>query len=162
MAYTTLTNVKALISKAVKATDIGDGNSPMTTVQADQIVVNVQGEVDTLLSSQGVVVEVTTPAHFVSALAQLVEYGSAARILKSILPDVTGPGETPAYMYWENLYKQGRKDIKDGCLIPLDAVMVGATANAPGSTATHLTEYPEENPDQGANAAPKIVKGKVW
>ena len=162
MAYTTLDDVRALISKHTQTTDIGDANSAMSEVEADSIVANVQDEIDTLLSSQGVVVSVAAPTHFLGKLKLLNGYGAAARILKSILPDVVGPGETPAYMYWEGLYREGKKSIQDGTGIPGDAVMVGGNANAAGSTATHLTDFPDENPEQGVNARPRFEKWKVW
>jgi hypothetical protein len=159
MVYATIAEVRGLLARAVETNDFGS-NNPMTEAEATAIISDVGDEIDTCLSAQGLTVPVSSPTHFVNALGLLNAYGACARILKSILPDVTGPGETPAYAYWESLYTKGKKAIEDGSGIPAGAVTPGGSVA--GAAASHLTDHPDENPDLGANANPEITRGKVF
>lgn len=132
-----------------------DGTSAPTSAQLTVIIEDVDGLIDSCLASQGVTVPVTTPAHFLDFLEGLSAAGASARALKSKFPDATGPGETPAYSYWQKIFDNGIMGLKDGSLIPNDAVKGSLIAPS-----TYLTINPDTEVDLGDIAEPifKVAK----
>src|SRR3990172_2903351 len=102
MAYAALSDVQGLLAKW----EITASSKPNAT-QAGAIITQVSAEIDSVISSAGYAVPVTTPAWFLDALKLLNCYGAAAAIIRSMFPDATGPDETPAYAYYAAQYKAG-------------------------------------------------------
>lgn len=158
MPYADLDDVRGLLAKSLSnGTDFGDAGAP-TEVQAEAIIASVSAEIDVVLAARGITVPVTEPAYFLSSLLPVNAHGAAARILRSWFPDAVGPGEQPAYAYWQALYDGAIEAMKDGSMIPPGAPTSGQRVVA----ATHLTEYPDEDPDLGEQANPAFTRGKVW
>ena len=153
MAYAVLADIQALIAKFT----VGTATTP-TTTQAGAIISDVQDEIDTMLAANGVAVPVTAPAHFVSALGLVNQYGAAAAILKSMFLDAVGAGETPAYAFWEERYRRGLASIKDGSMIPPD-VLFNEASVAPS---TYFTRNPDTEEDLGTIAEPFFKRSTVF
>ena len=150
MAYTTLTNVKGLMAKF----SVGVSTTP-TEAQATTIIDAIAWEIDAALVGVGYTLPCEGPAWFVSWLGMLTAYGAAAAILKSMFPDATGPGESPAYAFWESRYQEGLKGIRDGTIVIPDAVR-GL------SPSTYFTRNPDAEEDLGIIAEPFFKRGKVF
>jgi len=132
--------------------------SAPTTTQATTIINDTADEINARLSAAGLTTPVTTPASFLRALALLNAYGAAAAVLKSMFPDAVGPGDTPAYAFWEERYKAGLAAIANGSMSPADSV-----SNA-GSIlpSTYLTRNPDSEEALGDIAEPLFPVGKVY
>lgn len=155
MAYAVIADVQDLIAQFPLST-----TSTPTTAQATTIMNDTANEIDMRLSRAGVTTPVTTPAAFLRALALLNAYGTAAAVLKSMFPAATGPGETPAYAFWEKRYQDGLAAISDGSFLPDDVVVVGSSGLVEPST--YLTRNPDSEEDTGVIAEPMFKIGKVF
>jgi len=113
MAYAIIADIERLMAQI----NLGSLSRP-NGMQVQSIIDDTEHEVNTALSSRSIDVPITIPAEFVGWLGLLVSYGATAAILKSMFPDATGPGESPAYSFWEARYRLGLKGIIDGALIP--------------------------------------------
>lgn len=153
MAYATLAEVQGLIAQFT----IGASTTPNTT-QANAIITDVSNEIDVRLASAGFSVPVTTPAYLLDWLGLLNAYGAAAAILKSAFPDAVGPGDTPAYAFWEERYQAGLKLISDGEVAP-----PGAGSNENNVLpSTYLTRNADAEEAIGVIAEPLFKMGRVF
>jgi hypothetical protein len=153
VAYATHADVEKLIRATLGKGGAAKELSSSTTVtvtDAEAIIADVEGEVNVALSSQRVLVPVTEPAHFLASVKALVTNGAAARVLRSFFPDSKGPGEQPAFAYWQALYDKALLRLYKGEGIPNDAVLSGGRVVAE----THLSENPDQDVDLGAHANP--------
>ena len=139
MAYATEAEVEARIAKHTI-----DGSSSPDSSQVGLLIDETAGEIDSLLAEQGVTVPVTTPAYFLDFLVGCNANGAAARTLKSMFPDVTGPGQQPAFQYYQDEYVRQIEGLKDGSLIPPGATRTGSTGPS-----TYFTVNPDEETDEG-------------
>jgi hypothetical protein len=153
MAYATLSEVQELIAQF----PITASSAPDTT-QATEIIADISDEVDVRLAGAGIAVPVDTPEYFLRWLGVLTGYGSAAAILKSMFPAAVGPGETPAYAFWEERYQAGLKAITDGEISAPDT----PTGSGFVEPSTYLTRNPDTNEDIGVNAEPLFSIGKIY
>lgn len=151
MSYAVIADLQDLIAQF----PISVSSTP-TTPQATTILTDISNEIDTRLSGRGILVPVTTPTSFVRALALLNAYGSAAAVLKSMFPGAVGPGETPAYAFWEKRYQDGLANIVE--LIPVDAVVNAAWIEP----STYLTRNPNVEESLGDIAEPLFSMAKVF
>lgn len=129
--YTTLAKVQGMLPAFTL-----DGTSVPTSTQAQVLIDEVAAEIETVLAGAGVTVPVTTPDYFVTRLSILNAYGATAAILKAAYPEATGPGENPAYAFWESRYKMGLAALRKGEDVPLDQVQAGPS--------TYFTRNPDE------------------
>lgn len=155
MAYGSITDLQDLIAQFT----IGASSKPNTT-QATAIIADISNEIDVALTSVGVTVPVTTPAYFLDWLGRLNAYGAAAAVLKSMFPDATGPGDTPAYAFWNDWYQRGLATILDGSVVPTVIVTPGSgTFVLPE---TYLTRNADEELATGDIAEPLFKMGKIY
>jgi hypothetical protein len=153
MAYATADEVQALMAQF----PIGSGSKP-DKVAIETIIDDTASEIDSLLASVDLAVPVTTPAHFVRTLARVNAYGTAAAVLKSMFPASVGPGENPAWAFWEKRYQNWLTWLREGEGIPPD-VPSGAASVGPS---TYFTRNPEEEENLGTIAEPRMTVGKVF
>lgn len=151
--YVEVSDVKAIIA----AFDVGRETNP-DRLEADTIVIDTDAEINSVLDAAGLSVPVTTPSHFVDWLKALNKYGAAAAILKSMFPDAAGPGETPAYAFWEARYRNALKMFAKGQGIPDSATKGGGDLNP----STYLTRNPDVEEDLGDIAEPRAKMGRVF
>ena len=156
MPYALFQDLQDMIAKY----SVSAATRPDTT-QATAIIADISNEIDVALSAAGVAVPVTTPTFFLDWLGRLNAYGAAAAVLKSMFPDAVGPGDTPAYAFWDNWYQRGLDGIRDGSLIPGSVVTGGAGANFV-LPSTYLTRNPDENEDIGVIAEPIFTLRKSF
>jgi hypothetical protein len=112
MPYADRADVEALMAQFA----IGAYTKP-SGPQVDAIIAATSNELDAWLSGAGVTVPVTEPAYFLGWLSSVNAYGAVAAVLKSMFPDSVGPGETPAWAFWESRYKAALKGISDGSML---------------------------------------------
>ena len=98
-----------------------DDKSTPTIAQALSYQAEVNGEIDSVLASQGFTVPVTGPSYFLSALAKVEADGTAARVLRTMFPDSRGPGETTAWGFYEVAYRDAIKRWERGLGYPKGA-----------------------------------------
>lgn len=153
MAYATMVDVQDLIAQF----PITASSAP-TTTQATLIMTDTSAEIDARLSAAGVTVPVTAPASYLRALALLNSYGAAAAILKSMFPAAVGPGETPAYAFWEKRYQDGLAALSGGTSVPPD-VTDNLNFVLPS---TYLTVNPDAEYELGDIAEPLFPLSKVY
>lgn len=113
MSYATVTDLKAVIPFLT----ISSSTVP-TLVQVTAIVDDTSSEIDTVLAGRGIAPPVASPDYFVDRLRLLNSYGAAAATLKAFFPEHTGPGEQPAFAFWETRYREGLKALRTGDDIP--------------------------------------------
>lgn len=154
-SYGTIGELQELIAQFT----ISASSKPNTT-QATAIIQGISDEIDVALQGVGVTVPATTPAYFLNWLAALNSYGAAAAVLKSMFPDAVGPGDTPAYAFWNEWYQRGLAAIRDGSLVPVSIIVVGSGSYVLPST--YLTNNPDTNEDIGIIAEPLFSIGKVY
>ena len=152
MSYCQLSDVSSLIARF----GVNVSSTP-TSTQAQAINNDVGYELDVAIEGAGFLTPITD-VKFGWYLLALNAYGSAAAILKSMFPDAKGPGETPAYAFWEARYQLGLKGVKDGTLIP-PGLPRNARFVAP---VTYLTLNPDQDSSLGANADPTFTVSKVF
>lgn len=150
MAYATIPDVQRLMAQFV----IGTSSKP-TNAEVDSVITDIDHEVNVVLESRGIDIPVTTPSTFVGWLGMVVSYGACAAVLKSMFPASQGPGENPAYAFWESRYKAALKGIMDGKLIP--STVPQSTKAKP---ATYFTRNPDQEEDLGDIAEPSFKVGK--
>lgn len=140
MAYAAIADVQALMAKFVIS-----ATSTPTTTQAEGMITQVSNDIDRVLAQRGVAVPVTTPAYFTGWLTAVNSWGAAAAVLKSMFPGATGPGENPAWAFWEKRYQDALKAIADSDL-PSE-ITEGTTGAAIAQT--YLTENPDQEIELG-------------
>ena len=149
MSYAVIADVQGVIPKWTFS-----GTTKPSTTQATAIIDAVSEEIDSILAARGIAVPVTAPAHFLAALVMLNVYGGAARILRAAFPDATGPGETPAYAYWEKQYDEGIAGLRNGTAIPRSV----SASDLYVDPSTYFTRNPDEEEDLGDIAEPTFKR----
>ena len=149
MAYTNERKIQSLLGQF----DISGSTKP-NTAQVAILMSQVDGELDAILAAAEVTVPVTSPTYFVDWLEGIASAGVAARVLKSMFPDHTGPGETPAHAFWQRLYDRGIGMIKDGSILSDDVVNI-----ADVEPSTYFTRNPDTEEDTGDIAEPAFKMG---
>lgn len=154
MAYATLDNVRALLSKFTI-----DANSAPSATEATTLIDQIDGEINTVLASVGVTVPVAAPAHFVSALAILNTYGAAVLVAQAMFPDRAGAAEGSAALYtvWDQRYRTGLAKLRDGSGIP-PSVAVGGRVHP----STYFTRNPDAEEDLGDIAEPTFTRTMIF
>lgn len=153
MSYATITDVQDLIAQFPITT-----TSKPNTTQVTAIIADTSNEIDVRLSGAGFAVPVTTPGFFLAWLKRLNAYGAAAAVLKSMFPDAVGPGDTPAYAFWEERYQAGLKAITDGTVSP-EGWAAGANQVMPS---TYFTRNPDAEEVLGDIAEPMFSIGRTF
>lgn len=136
---------------------LGVTTKPTKDVAAD-MVTHIDNEVNVALAGANYTTPVTAPQFFLDWLKVVVSYGAGAAILKQMFPGATGPGENPAFAFWESRYRAAIKGIRDGSLVPPDVAAAGAFA----APSTYLTRNPDEEEDLGDIANPELEVGTKW
>ncbi len=152
MTYATEAKVESLMSQFSIS-----GSTKPTTTQVAGIITDVDAELDVALAAQGVTTPVTAPTDFLSWIAGVSSIGVVARVLRSSFPDVAGPGEQPAFRYWQKLYDGALGGIKDGSMIPPTVATGSATAPS-----TYFTRNPDAEENLGDIAEPKFKMAKDY
>lgn len=110
----------------------------------ESFITQIEGEVETILAMRDVTVPVTTPTWFVARLRSIVSDGATAIAYKSVFPESSGIGSSPAYQYWETRYRRGLTALQKGEL-PSSIVTAGLTIGP----STYFTKNPETPQDFG-------------
>lgn len=152
MPYATEVKVESMMAQFAL-----DGTTSPDSTQVAAIITDVDAELDVVLAAQGVTTPVTAPADFLSWVTGIASIGVTARVLRSAFPDVTGPGEQPAYRYWQKLYDTALAGIKDGSMIPPTVSAGGAI-----SPSTYFIRNPDAEEDLGDIAEPKFKMAKDY
>lgn len=153
MPYASIEDVKGAMAKWTL-----DANSKPTENEAISMIRDVSLEIDAVLGGIGLATPATAPPEFVVSLKLLNQYGATARILRSMFPDAAGPGETPAYAFWERNYDDGIKALKKGEGIPSGV----ATTASLVKPQTYLTRNPDKEETLGDIAEPFFKAGKEF
>lgn len=148
MSYATSAQVLGAMGKFT----LGASTTP-TLTQANTLIDDVSKEIDAILVGLGVAVPVTAPAAFLAYLATVNEYGATAAILKAMFPGAAGPGENPAFAFWEKRYQGALTDLRNGRT--LDGSLVTSGVNL---ASTYLTD----NPDNGGADEADGFSGAGW
>lgn len=109
MAYAAFANVQNRIARHVLTT-----STPVKIVTVEEFIDDVDAEINSLLFKLRYSIPVTEPEWFVTRLRSLSADGAAAITLKSLFPEATGPGGSPAYAFYEERYRDGLKAIEGG------------------------------------------------
>lgn len=92
------------------------GNTTPTITQLSAMIEGINSQIDTCLKSVGVAsVPVTSAVDstFATFLAEVNKWGAMAEFLKAMFPEATGPGENPAFAFWQRKYDDVIKGWKD-------------------------------------------------
>lgn len=154
MAYAALVDVIGLFPHFA---DLGADTKPSRKAAAD-MVTHIDNEVNVALAGANYTTPVTAPQFFVDWLKVVVAYGAGAAILKEMFPAATGPGENPAFAFWEGRYKTSIKGIMNGSLVPPTVAATGAFT----APSTYFTRNPDAEEDLGDIANPGLEVAKEW
>jgi len=106
MAYSTTAEINRILGPhAVTAT------TPVTTTDVDALRATISGVIDGELSALGVSTVPVANAVVMATLAGIESWGVTAQVLKALFPEATGPGEQPAFAYWQKLYDEAMKGL---------------------------------------------------
>lgn len=152
-SYATEVKVESLMAQFI----IDETTSPSST-ELTTIIEDVEGEIDTALRTQGVSTPVATPTYLLDWLEGLASTGAAARALKSMFPDAGGPGQVAASEFYQRIYERGLAGIRDGTMIPPEAVSSGSSV----SPSTYFTRNPDEEEALGSIAEPFFTRSKTF
>ena len=139
MAYSTVDQVRSRMAQF----SIGTSTKP-TTAQVTTFLDEIDSEINVILTGHGIETPVTTPADFVTWLSNVAANGVTALVLKSMFPNTVGPGETPAWAFFEKRYQDALKMLREGGVIP------GADSQA----STYFTRNPVTEEDLGGISEP--------
>mgnify|MGYP005813734273 CR=1 FL=1 len=160
MAYAATADIQAVVAQFTI-----DSNSVPTTTQVGLLRDQIEGQINALLAAKGITVPFATDSSadqdaFAAFLKHLSAFGAAAATLKAMFPDASGPGETPAYAFFQSGYKDGLAMLQDGTGIPL-SLSEAATTIAPS---TMNTRNPDDDEDLGDRANPTFERpmSKEW
>jgi hypothetical protein len=126
-------------------------SSTPTLTQLGSMINGIASQIDVCLKSAGVASVPVTSAQDSTVATFLVEvnkWGAAAEFLKGMFPEATGPGENPAFAFWQKKYNDvllGWKD-KDGPQ-GIPASLLGGAGDADPST--YFTRNPNEEEELG-------------
>ena len=144
MAYTTTTDVNAVLG------DHAATSSSVPTITQLQLMIDgISSQIDTVLKSQGVAsvpVLSSTDSTFATFLQEVNKWGAAAEFLKGMFPEATGPGENPAFAFWQKKYDDVLKMWTDaGITSPAQGIPVDLLSG-PGDAdpSTYFTRNPSE------------------
>jgi len=144
MAYATVANVQGRIARHVLT-----ASTPVTTTQVGEFIDDIDAEINGVLIKLGYAVPVSEPAWFMTRLRALSSDGSAAITLKSLFPEATGPGGSPAYAFYDKRYRDGIKMLLDGA---------HPKASSSAVASTYFTENPDEEATLGDLAGANLFK----
>ncbi len=149
MAYATLDGVREQDPRAVYSE-----TSKPTAEQVEQLLVDVAGEIDTVLSAAGYTVPITAPATLLSTVTRLNAIGAAAMAHMGMFPESVGAGPT------SDLGSRLWKMYTDGLERLVEAGKAGATGTT--GTATSARSYQVDNPTETAAAQSLFPRSKVF
>lgn len=154
MAYAVLADVQALLPKFT----LNDSSTP-TATQVEGMITDVAGEVDAVLSSQGLTVPVAEPASFLAFLGLLNALGAAALAAAGMFPSdaQAGPAGTPLAPFLQSRYKGGLDRLAKGQGIPEGVPRSGSV-----TMRGYLDQHPDEEVDLGDIAEPFFGREKVF
>ena len=154
MAYAVLADVQALLPKWTL-----DGSSTPTSTQVEGFITDVGGEVDAILSSQGLTVPVVEPASFLAWLGLLNALGAASLAAAGMFPGQAqaGPEGTPLAPFLQARYKQGLER-----LIKAEGIPEAAPRTESRTMLGYLDQHPDEEVSLGDIAEPFFDREKVF
>ncbi len=138
MAYTDTDAVNGVLGDHAATS-----SSVPTLTQLAEIIDDVAAQIDTCLQSVGVASIPVTDTDFARTLKSVNNYGARAQFLKGMFPEATGPGENPAFAFWQKLYDdiiEGWKDPEGPFGLPTG--LLGGPGDADPST--YFTRNPNE------------------
>ena len=122
--------------------------TPVTDGQMDSFRDETSAQINVVLESVGVaVVPVTDHAAFQTYLGAVEAWGTAAQVLKAMFPEAMGPGEQPAYAFWDRKYRDALVSLSRSQHIPPN--LFGEDRPVPSS---YFTKHPEDEAQMGALA----------
>tara|TARA_Y100000310_G_scaffold94659_1_gene92412 strand:- start:466 stop:939 length:474 start_codon:yes stop_codon:yes gene_type:complete len=152
MAYASTSDVnrvlgphEATATTAVTLTDLGN------------IIDGISAQIDSVLKGAGVgTVPVTSSADstFATFLIAVNIWGAAGEYLKGLFPEATGPGESPAFAFWQKKYTDTLKAWREGKDLP-SGLTGGSNDQAPS---TYFTRNPDEEELLGDLAEASMTK----
>ncbi len=150
MAYATMTDVNAYLGKTPVTT-----TSKPTSTQAATLLAGVDGELNVRLATVGLVTPFVSDSsavqdQFAAWLLAVECWGTAATILRDLLPAQAGPNGGTLWGFYEKKYQEALKGILDLSLVPVALGPVKQTAEP----ASYGTRFPDEPPEDGVNAEP--------
>ncbi len=121
----------------------------LTLSGLEKLLISVDADLNARLTSYGVAaIPVIDPA-FKSYISTLASWSAAAQALRINFPEATGPGESPAYAYWEKRYQDamGRFQVS----VPEDLLSGGT-----GTASSYFTKNPEMEAELGRLAGASL------
>jgi len=143
MAYADTDDVNGVLG-AQAAT----ASTAVTLTQLGVIITGISSQMDTVLKAAGVAsvpVSSGTDSTFATYLVAVNTWGAAAEYLKGVFPEATGPGENPAFAFWDRKYQGALKAWRDGDDIPVG--LLGGSADPDPST--YFTRNPQQEETLG-------------
>ena len=143
MAYTDTTGVNGVLGPHAATSS--------TAVTLDQLTTMIDGiaaQIDTVLKGAGVAAVPVTgglDSTFNTFLVEVNKWGAAGEYLKGLFPEAVGPGESPAFAFWEKKYQDTLKAWREGKDLPAGLL---SGPNDPGPS-TYFTRDPDEEETLG-------------
>lgn len=152
MAYATTAQVNGLLGPHAATFD-----TVPTVTQLASMIDGISAQIDTVLKGAGVnsvPVISSLDSTFAAFLIEVNKWGAAAEFLKALFPEATGPGESPAFAFWETKYRDTLKAWRMGQDLP-DGLLSGSNDPAPSS---YFTRNPEQEETLGELAGASMTK----
>jgi len=143
MAYSTAAQVNRLLGPHATT-----ASTPVTTTELEAIAGDVSRRIDAVLRNAGVLTIPVTDASFSAYLGVVESYGVTAQVLKALFPEAMGPGEQPAFAFWQALFNaaMGYDSAKHGLA---QRVGIPSTLFSVELVSSYFTEHTEEEAELG-------------
>lgn len=138
MAYTDTDGVNSILGPHAATS-----STRPTVTELDAMVNGIDAQINSVLRGAGIdIVPVTSSddSIFNRFLVEVNKWGAAGEFLKALFPEVTGPGESPAFGFWEKRYQDTLKQWREGMDLPASLL---SGPNDP-SPSTYFTANPDE------------------
>ncbi len=141
MSYSTTEQVNRILGPhAVTAT------TPVTTSDVDALRSDVSYKIDAVLISEGASVPATDTT-VTDYLGAMESWGVTAQVFKALFPEASGPGEQPAYAYWQSLFTDALSSLPKLVQGWANAGLI--TLRAKRKASSYFTENKSEEADLG-------------
>jgi hypothetical protein len=138
-------------------------STPSLTEVTERTIPDIHGEIDAVLSRQGVAVPVLAPSSFLDRLKALNAIGAAARVVAAMFPQAAGPASTTFHEWLQRRYDAGLDMLRNGEGIP-DGVLLNTSGGLPRSFWTsHPDSFSEDFAGTPGNENdPVFTRDKKW
>lgn len=122
------------------------GSWPLSATQVADLISHIDAKINVVLAARGLTVPFVSSGadvqdEFADFLTGTCAQGTAWLVARAIFPDVAGPGESPLWRTFKDLFEDSLAGLKNGSMIPKG---IAGTADVATPTTINL-EHPDDD-----------------